>query len=207
METEDGAAQRPDKVRDCRELVHRLWLRLPAIELGNIYDALTRCLGFPIVATSSNTTTVHDGRFDFGLQTDEFDHLLDQDPTSRSFLSRLPFSRTTPTRNSRRNDIRRRGSRSSTEETSSLTSLLVDTTDADLLGDEGISMLLTASNTTAAAATTTEQTDEELRAEEEAIRLEEEAAIEDRRRKAAQKVSLVHMASNRDGILPHQRPS
>ena len=233
METEDGPVERLTKVKDCRDLVYRLWLRLPAVDLGGIYDALTRCLGFPIVATSSSSNNTgarnagSDQRFDFdpytAAHTDEFDHLLSQDPTSRSFLSRLPFTRTrTPRRQQggvgggllQQRKSNRRGSRSSTDESSSLTSLLIDTSDADLIGDESINMLLTStgpsSNTSAATPSTSlpgfsdaralEQTDEELRAEEEAIMAQEEAAIEERRKRAG-------LLARERGILPHQRPS
>lgn len=181
MDTDDGVAQ--GRVRDCRDLVRRLWLRVPAITFSAAYDAATRCLGFPLNTGSD--------RFDFDpytSTTDEFDHLLSQDPTSGSFLSRLPFSRPTRRR-------RRAGSRSSTDE--SLTSLLVDT-DADPIGDESISMLLThqSSNGDGAHA----RTDEELRAEEAALTIQQEAEIVERRQRA-------HALVRDRGILPHQRPS
>lgn len=124
--------------------------------------------------------------FDFQAyhESDEFDHLLSTDPSTRSFLSRLPFKRGTV-----RNAPRPTPVMDSSD--SSLRSLFVDDRDAEFLGDESISMLLTAtaqdtpvSDLPLGHRSEDGQDEETLRLEEEELRRQEEEAITRKRENA-----------------------
>lgn len=141
---------------------------------------LTNCLGF-------NPGARQDFTFD-NYYSDEFDHLLSADPTSGSFLSRLPFKRGT---------VKRPAPATENSSDGSLRSLFVDDRDAELYGDESINMLLTSQPDAAVSLPELPlghqpgdedygQDDADLRREEEEVRREEEAEIENQRQRAKQ---------------------
>lgn len=135
---------------------------------------LLRCLGYDIAAKQDFTFE--------GYHADEFDQLLSADHNTGSFLSRLPFKRGT---------LRRPKPPTTDSSDSSFRSLFVDDTDAELFGDESISLLLTTQpepthmpQLPIGQMPSEGQDEQELYREEEQLRIEEERRIGLNRAKA-----------------------
>lgn len=132
-----------------------------------------------------------------GYQADEFDQLLSADHASRSFLSRLPF---------KRGSVRRPTSQTAESSDSSARSLFIDDRDAELFGDESISLLLTSQQEAyppmrlpIGQSPSEEQDEEDLRREEEQLRLDEEHRIALNREKARKLASERGLLRNKSG--------